>query len=62
MTAIGKNIYILSINDSHGRMQSYTIAAATKAAAEAEACRLAGVPADTETATSQKSGRIDSEV
>ena len=57
-----KNLYIVSINDSQGRMQSYRIAAATKALAEAEACRLAGVPTDTEPATVQNTGRIDSEV
>jgi hypothetical protein len=57
-----KNLYIISISDSQGRMQSYRIAAPTKLLAEAEACRLAGVAPDTEPATFQNTGRIDSEV
>lgn len=61
MTSPGKNIYIISLIDSQKRMQSYHIVAATKVLAEAEACRLAGVTADTETHTAQNAGRIDSE-
>jgi hypothetical protein len=61
MTAPGKNLYIISIVDSQSRMQSYRIAATTRTLAEAEACRLAGVAAGTETQTSQNAGRIDSE-
>ena len=57
-----KNLYIVSILDSQQRMQSYRIAASTLALAIAEACRLAGVPADTEPSTAQNAGRIDSEV
>ena len=62
MTSIGKNVYCISINDSQGRMQSYRIAAATLALATAEAQRLAGVSESAEFATSQNTGRIDSEV
>jgi hypothetical protein len=59
MTA--KSLYIISITDAQNRMQSYRIAASTKAIAEAKACELAGVPADTEPATVQNTGRIDAE-
>lgn len=59
---MNKNLYVISITDSQARMQSYRIVASSKALAEAEACRLAGVPPDTEPATFQNTGRIDSEV
>ncbi len=62
MTSIGKNVYIISINDSQGRMQSYRIASTTLAAAITEAQRLAGVGEGAEPASSQNAGRIDSEV
>ena len=56
------NLYVISILDSANRMQSYGIAASSKANAEAEACRLAGVSPGTETQSSQNLHRIDSVV
>jgi len=56
------NLYVISLNDSQGRMQSYSIVASTKINAEAEACRLAGVAEGTETQTSQKMAHVDSTV
>lgn len=53
------NLYVISINDSQGRMQSYGIVASTKINAEKEACKLAGVPEGTETHTSQNLHRVD---
>lgn len=56
-----KNLYIISLNDSQGRMQSYRIAATTRTLAEAAARTAAGVASDAEPATSQNAGRIDIE-
>ncbi len=61
MTSPGKNLYIISINDSQGRMQSYRIAATTLTLATAEARTQAGVASDAEPATTQNTGRIDAE-
>ena len=57
-----KNLYVVAIQDAAGRMQSYGIASSTKKNAEAEACRLAGVPPETENSSSQMLHRIDSDV
>ncbi len=54
-----KNLYVISIDDSSGRAQSYGIVAATRAAAETKACELAGVPGGTEPQTSQTLHRVD---
>jgi hypothetical protein len=56
-----KYIYVISINDSQGRMQSYRIVAASLALATAKAQELAGVDS-VEPATTQNQGRIDAEV
>jgi len=55
-------LYVVSIVDKQGKMQSYGISAPTKVKAEAEACRLAGVPEDSEPSTFQRLHQIDSEV
>lgn len=57
-----KSLYIVSINDAQGRMQSYNIISSTMAAAVTEACRLAGVADGTEPQTAQRSCGIHSEV
>jgi hypothetical protein len=54
-----KFLYVISINDSQGRMQAYGIVATTRANAEAEARSLAGVGPDAEPATSQKLHAVD---
>ena len=59
---MNKNVYLISMNDSQGRMQSYRFVAASMVLATTEAQRLAGVPDTTEPATAQNTGRIDSEV
>jgi hypothetical protein len=55
-------LYVISLIDSSGKMQSYGIAASTRNLAESEARRLAGVGEDVEPATSQKLHQIDSTV
>ena len=57
-----KNLYVISILDASNRMQSYGIVATSRAAAEAEAQRLAGVASTVEPQTSQILHRVDSEV
>ena len=57
-----KSIYVISILDSAGRMQSYRIVAANLSLATAKAQELAGVDATVEPATTQNQGRIDAEV
>ena len=58
-----RNLYLITINDSKGMMRQYGIVAPTKAKAETEAQRLAGVAADVEPHTSQLFHKgIDSEV
>ena len=57
-----KYVYVISINDSAGRMQSYRIVAANLALATAKAQELAGVDSTVEPATTQNQGRIDAEV
>jgi hypothetical protein len=57
-----KNAYVISINDSQGRMQSYRIVASTLVLASAEARTLAGVASDAETASTQNQGPVDSVV
>jgi len=56
------NLYVISLFDAAKRQVSYGIVASTKVKAEAEACKLAGVPAGTETLTSQNLHRVDSVV
>lgn len=57
-----RSLYVISINDSLGRMQSYGITASTMALAVAEACRRAGVPDTTEPQTAQRLHTVDAEV
>jgi hypothetical protein len=57
-----KYVYVISILDSAGRMESYRIVAANLSLATAKAQELAGVDATIEPSTTQNQGRIDSEV
>ena len=58
-----KNLYLITINDSRGMMRQFAIISPTKAKAEAEAQRLAGVSADVEPHTAQLFHKgIESEV
>ncbi len=56
-----KKYYIISLNDSQGRMQSYRITATTLNLACAAARTLAGVADDAETSTTQNMGAVDHE-
>lgn len=55
-------LYVISINNAQGRMQSYGIVASTMANALTEAQRLAGVGFETEAASQQMLHAVDSVV
>ena len=57
-----KYVYVISIIDSTGRMQSYRIVAATLSLATAKAQTLAGVASTVEPSTTQNQGQVDAEV
>lgn len=57
------SLYVISLFDSKKSHVSFAVVTTTRAKAEAEACRLAGVPAEgTEPQTSQLLHRVDSVV
>lgn len=57
-----KHLYVISLNNAKGQMQNFAVVADSRAVAEKEAARLAGVPGDTEPHTSQKLHVVDSVV